>query len=269
VRKIPAKFQDFHLANICLSEAYLTLDHSSPDAFTWEPAPRSIRDIVEMPSGSVKDAWLKSVKAELKTLVDSKTFIQDTLEPGETSTPVIEIFKVKIKSDGSLDKLKTRLVVTGDLQNKSLTEDTWSLTASFRALKMFLAHACKCKLRVKQLDFVGAFLQANVRARIFVTIPKIFGILFPEYSAYCGIPLRLAKSMYGMTLSGKYWFLDLKDYLLQDGFTASSTMKCLFYKLLAMVASFSYLTMWMICYTLAPMMPMSLCLRRIYRTDST
>jgi hypothetical protein len=30
--------------------------------------------------------------------------------------------------------------------------------------------------------------------------------------------------------SGKYWFLDLNDYLLQDGFTASSTIKCLFYK---------------------------------------
>ena len=36
--------------------------------------------------------------------------------------------------------------------------------------------------------------------------------------------------MYGMTLSGKYWFLDLKEYLLQEGFTASSTVKCLFIK---------------------------------------
>jgi hypothetical protein len=74
---------------------------------------------------------------------------------------------------GTLDKLKTRLVVRGDLQSKIISEDTWSPTASFRALKMFLALACKCKVRVKHLDFVGAFLQANIRARIFVTIPKI------------------------------------------------------------------------------------------------
>jgi len=127
----------------------------------------------------------------LKTLVNAKTFIHDTLQKKEISTPVMEMFKFKIKSDGTLDKLKTRLVVRGDLQRKSISEDTWSPTASFRALKMFLAHACKCKVRVKQLDFVGAFLQANVRARIFVTIPEIFGILFPEYSSYCGIPLRL------------------------------------------------------------------------------
>jgi hypothetical protein len=142
----------------------------------------------------------------------------------------MEIFNVKIKSDGSLDKLKTRLVVRGDLQSKTISEDTWSPTASFRALKMFLAHACKCKVRVKQLGFAGAFLQANVRARIFVIIPKIFGIIFPEYSNYCGIPLRLGKSMYGMTLSGKYWFVDLKEYLLQEGFTASSTVKRLLFK---------------------------------------
>jgi hypothetical protein len=75
-----------------------------------------------------------------------------------------EIFKVKIKSDGTLEKLKTRLVVRGDLQSKTISEDTWSPTASFRVLKFFLAHACKCKVRVKQLDFVGAFLRANVRA---------------------------------------------------------------------------------------------------------
>jgi hypothetical protein len=163
-------------------------------------------------------------------LINAKTFIHDEMQEGETSTPVMEIFKVKMKSDGSLDELKTRLVVRGDLQSKTISEDTWSPTASFRSLKMFLAHACKNKLRVKQLDFIGAFLQANIRARIFVTIPKIFGILFPEYSEYCGIPLRLGKSMYGMTLSGKYWFLDLKEFLLQEGFTTSSTVKCLFYK---------------------------------------
>ena len=38
----------------------------------------------------------------------------------------------KIQSDGSLDKLKLRIVVRGDLQNKELVVDTWSPTASMR-----------------------------------------------------------------------------------------------------------------------------------------
>ena len=50
--------------------------------------------------------------------------------------------------DGSLDKLKLRIVVRGDLQNKEMIEDTWSPTASMIALKYFLADAAKHKARV-------------------------------------------------------------------------------------------------------------------------
>ncbi len=96
---------------------------------------------------------------------------------GEISVPIMEIFKVKILSDGSLDKLKCRLVMRGDLMIKLNMEDKWPPTASFHALKMFLAHAARLKVRVKQLDFIGAFLQAKTHSRIFVTIPQIFGIL--------------------------------------------------------------------------------------------
>jgi len=79
----------------------------------------------------VKEEWLKSVKKELKMLVDSNTFQDDIMHSGEISTPVMETFKVKVKSDGSLDKLKTQLVVRGDLRDKNITENKWSPTASF------------------------------------------------------------------------------------------------------------------------------------------
>jgi hypothetical protein len=207
---------NMELATACASEAIPSLP-SSGDALSWEPAPKSIQEILKMPEGTVRQAWLKSVWKELKALVDAKTFAKrkeepsdpDNPQPGEASTPVMEIFKVKIKSDGSLDKLKTRMVVRGDLQDKNITEDKWSPTASFRSLKMFLAHAAKLKVRVRQLDFVGAFLQAKMRTRMFITIPNIYGVLFPEFCEFCGKPVRLQMSMYGTTLCGKYWYLDL------------------------------------------------------------
>jgi hypothetical protein len=136
---------------------------------------------------------------------------------------------VKLRSDGTLDKLKNCLVVRGDLQ-KNVKEDTWSPTASFRALKLFLAHAARLKVRVRQLDFVGAFLQAKVRSRIFVKIPAIYGSIFPEFQQYCGVPLRLLKSLYGMTLSGKYWYQDLMEFLVSIGFIQSTVIRCLFFK---------------------------------------
>jgi hypothetical protein len=83
---------------------------------------------------------------------------------------------------------------------------------------MFLAHASRLNVRVCQLDFVGAFLQAKMRTRMFVTIPNIYGVLFPEFAEYYGKPVRLLMSMYGTALCGTYWYLDLLDFLKETGF---------------------------------------------------
>ena len=60
-----------------------------------------------------------------------------------------------MQSDGSLDKLKLRILVIGYLKNKELVGDTWSPTASTRALKYLLADDIKHKTRVNQLYFIG------------------------------------------------------------------------------------------------------------------
>ena len=52
--------------------------------------------------------------------------------------------------------------------------DTWSQTASMRTLKYFLADAAKHKARFHQLDFIGAFLQAKVKNRVFVNFDIMF-----------------------------------------------------------------------------------------------
>ena len=67
----------------------------------------------------------------------------------------MDVYKAKIQSGGSLDKLKLRIVVRGDLQNMEIVGDTWSITAFMMTLKYFLADAAKHKARVHQLDFIG------------------------------------------------------------------------------------------------------------------
>ena len=79
----------------------------------------------------------------------------------------MDVYKSRIQSDGSLDKIKLRIVVRGDFQNMEMVGDNFSPTASMRALNYFLADAAKHKERVHQLYFIGAFLQANVKNRVF------------------------------------------------------------------------------------------------------
>ena len=92
------------------------------------------------------------------------------------------VYKEKIQSDGSIDKLKLRIVVIGDLQNKELVRDNWSPIASMRNLKYFLADATKHKSRVHQLDFIGSLFQEKAKNVVFVKLDSRYTNNFLEYS---------------------------------------------------------------------------------------
>ena len=86
----------------------------------------------------------------------------------------------KNQSDGSLDKLKLRIFLRVDLQNKELVGDTWSPTAPMRTLKYVLAEATKHKERVHQLYFTGALFKEKVKNRVFVKLDSRYAYYFPE-----------------------------------------------------------------------------------------
>ena len=72
-----------------------------------------------------------------------------------------------------------------------------------RTLNYVLADAAKHKARVHQLDFIGAFLQAIVKNRLFIKLDMRYADYFPEYAQYFGRALKLLNSMYGMKNSGE------------------------------------------------------------------
>jgi len=106
------------------------LDAPGADASIFEPAPTNLRAVLKIKENNIREAWLKAYRKELKTIIDSGTFIPNILLEGESCTPIMDLNVVKLRSDGTLDKLKNCLVVRGDLQ-KNVEEDTWSPTASF------------------------------------------------------------------------------------------------------------------------------------------
>ena len=150
---------------------------------------------------------MRTERAEIKNLIDNNTFSLE--DPGEDDKviPTMTTYKTKIISDGTIDKLKCLIVVRGHMQGNSGTTDTWTPTASTRLLRIFCAEAAWCAARIKQLDFVGAFLQARTRSHIFVKLPAKYGELYSEFSKYCGCALRLLRSMYETTTAGKNWVM--------------------------------------------------------------
>ena len=55
---------------------------------------------------------------QINNLINNQTFLVQEPEKGEPFTPCMDVYKAKNKSDGSLDKLKLRIVVRVYLQNK-------------------------------------------------------------------------------------------------------------------------------------------------------
>ena len=154
------------------------LGESGSEVYYFIPEPRNFAEVTKL-SDNIKKPWLKANIKEIKNLINNQTFLVEDQNEGEPVTPCMDVYKAKIQSDESLDKLKLRILVRGYLQNKEMVGDTWSPTAPMRTLKCFRADAAKHKARVHQLDFIGAFLQTKGKNRVFVKLDMRYEDYFP------------------------------------------------------------------------------------------
>ena len=68
---------------------------------------------------------IKATLKEIKNLIKNQNFQVQETEKGKPVTPLMDVYKVKIQSNGSIDKLKLRIVVRVDLQSREQVGDTW------------------------------------------------------------------------------------------------------------------------------------------------
>ena len=104
----------------------------------------------------------------------------------------------------------------------------YSPTASIRLLKMLLALGVEMKRKVKQLDFVSVFIEGKVRSRICVYIEDKVAIIRAEFKMYIGRPLQLERVIYGLAISGRYWYEDLDEYFRSLSFKGSTVEPCIY-----------------------------------------
>ena len=136
--------------------------------------------------------------------------------------PLLECYRCKLDKDGLIDKLKCRIVFRGDLYDPADPQDPWNPHASFLALKVFLAICARYGIFPAQVDFLLAFLQADMRERVFVEFPDAWKNFLPEHLwKWIGRPLKLRKALYGYNYSGKFLYQDQAEFLESEGFLPS------------------------------------------------
>ena len=118
-----------------ISQELTPLGESGSEVSHFIPEPRNFATVTKL-SDNIKKTRIKATLKDIENLINNQTFLIEYQNEGEPETPCMDVYKAKIQSDGSIDKLKLRIMVIGDLHNKELVEDTWSPTASMRILQL-------------------------------------------------------------------------------------------------------------------------------------
>lgn len=112
---------------------------------------------------------------ELKSLVKNDTW--DLVDPSIERKPIRNkwIYRIKLKSDGSVDKYKVRLIIKGCSQKAGVDySETFFPVARFESIRILLALAAAKDYEISQFDIKTAFLHGDLKEEIFMLQPTRF-----------------------------------------------------------------------------------------------
>jgi hypothetical protein len=144
-----------------------------------------------------------------------------TIPPGHKTTQAIWSCMRKRFPNETLNKHKARLCAHGGMQQLGVSYwETYSPMVNMLAVRLLLALCNIHGLESKSINFVLAFPQADLDEDIWMELPT--GIVVSgkanKSRAYA---LKLRKSLYGLKQASLNWFENLKQGLVDQGFTPS------------------------------------------------
>jgi hypothetical protein len=101
------------------------LSAKDQDPSLFVPAPDSWKQMlkVAMPQ---RRYWQEAMRKEVSEVIKKGTFVKSEPQSGDPIIPVTVKFRVKLNSEGTVDKLKARMAYRGDLQREAnITDNTW------------------------------------------------------------------------------------------------------------------------------------------------
>ncbi|XP_042426159.1 uncharacterized protein LOC122014028 [Zingiber officinale] len=115
--------------------------------------PLSYREAVGNP------LWQNAMDEELTALHHTHTWDLVPLPPGKCAIGSRWVYKIKTKSDGSIERYKARLVAKGYSQEYGMDyEETFSPVAKMTTVRMLIAVASARQWKISQMDVKNAFL---------------------------------------------------------------------------------------------------------------
>jgi hypothetical protein len=192
-------------------------------AYGYSPAflplePKNQRDARKRPDAAV---WRCAENKELDMLFGRDTFEMTDRPANYDPLPLQFVYKLKVTNgDYENGVPKARLVAMGNLQYDDEYGDTYAPTARLWTVRALAAIAAQEGLTMKKFDLTGAFLIADMDKPIYVQIP---GYDLPKDKA-----ILLKKALYGTKNAGALYSKEIKKWLTEYGFKATTVDETLF-----------------------------------------
>jgi hypothetical protein len=212
--KVPSYLQDYHCnlasSNSTSLPSYVEVIHpieynlsyshlcDSHKAFTLalstHTKPQFYHEALHSPQ------WCEAMSKELIALEANHTWDLTSLPPGKHPIGCKWVYKLKFKSDGSIERYKTRLVAKGYNQQEGIDYfETFSLVAKLVTVRSFVAIAAAKGWSLTQLDVNNAFLHGDLDEEVFMTLPPGYKGNNQLHKPVC----KLIKSLYGLKQSSR------------------------------------------------------------------
>ena len=138
--------------------------------------------------------WKEAINDEMDSIMGNGTWVLTDLTPGCKPLGCRWIFKKKMKSDGTIDKFKARLVVQGFRQKAGIDYfDTYAPVARITTIRLLIALAAIHNLVIHQMDVKTAFLNGDLGEEVYMKQPEGF-VESGNEQKVC----KLIKSLYGL-----------------------------------------------------------------------
>ena len=201
-----------------------------------------LKEAMQQPDrGKFLEAMIKEIEDHTTRGHWRITTRQEMKERGYKHHPIMAIwsFKRKRSPAGEILKYKARLCCHGGQTIKGVHyQESFSPVVAWSTVRMMMTMAIIQGWHARQIDFVLAFPQANVRTDIYMRIPEKFEVQKGKLTLneHAKPPskqeevVKLIKNVYGLVDASYTWHLHLKKGLQAEGFEQSKVDPCLFYK---------------------------------------
>ncbi|GJR63060.1 zinc finger, CCHC-type containing protein [Tanacetum coccineum] len=162
-----------------------------PEEVTEEDDPKTFDEAMKSHDVAF---WKKAINDEMDSIMGNNTWVLADLPPGCKPLSYKWIFKRKLKVDGTIEKFKAMLVIQGFKQKLRIDYfDTYDLVARISTIRLLIVMASIHNLIIHQMDVKTAFLNGELKKRVYMNQPQEF-IMPGNDNKVC----KLIKSLYGL-----------------------------------------------------------------------